>query len=141
MTDNTEYETFQPYTTSLKLRRTHGYVDAYRHLDKEMFLGDVTVMQKSMQRTDTDEDPDPCEPTRIMLLVEIKLENRDHSQPLVFNSDIKKALRDTFTHWGCGHEHDCCGCWNTAVTDVVPLRDDENPARHWVIIQSSLRNY
>jgi hypothetical protein len=25
-------------------------------------------------------------------------------------SDIIKAAQDTFSHWGCHHEHDCCGC-------------------------------
>lgn len=141
MTEATEYEApaFRPFTTTLTKRVTRKYVDAYRHLDTEYQIGTATVMQRSTQLTD---DEDPCEPTRIMMLVEIKLENRDHSLPLVSNADIKQALRDTFTHWGCGHEHDCCGCWNTCVTDVVPLlRSDENPTTQWVVIQSSSRNY
>lgn len=128
---------FEPYTTSLTKRVTRKYVDNWRHLDTELQIGTATVLQRSAQLTD---EEDPCEPTRTILYMEVTV-TRDHSEPLVFNSDIKQALRDTFTHWGCGHEHDCCGCWNTMVTDVVPLRSDENPAKHWIIIQSSSRNY
>lgn len=134
----TEYETFQPYVKTLSLRESRKYVDSYRHLDEHRRIGTVTVMQHSAQLTD---DNDPCEPTRTILLVNVMVDNSDHSKPLVFNGDIKQALRDTFTAWGCGHEYDCCGCWNTSVTDVVPLRSDENPAQHWIVIQSSIKNY
>ena len=23
---------------------------------------------------------------------------------------VMSAMADTFSHWGCSHEYDCCGC-------------------------------
>lgn len=129
---------FKPYTTSLNLRLTHSYVDRWRDLDKERNLGTVVVLQRSEQRTDNEDDPDPCEPTCIMLRVKVQLDSKDHSKSLAATEHVKQALKDTFTHWGCGHEHDCCGCWNTRVNEVMQCKLDPD---QWVLIQSAIRNY
>lgn len=122
-------------TTSLEMRKSHKYVDSYRHLDTHEYLGTVVTQQYSSVCTDPE---DPCEPTRIIKLVKVQLDNRDHSKPLWSEQDIVQALKDTFTSAGCAHEYDCCGCWSHHVTDVMQRRlySDE-----YVLILSASRNY
>lgn len=130
-----EDETPRLPTTSLELRKTHKYVGTYQHEDSWDYLGTVVTQQYSSQGTD---DEDPCEPTRIMKLVSVQLDNRDHSKPLWTDAQIMQALKDTFTRVGCSHEHDCCGCWSHLVTEVLPLK---LAPYTYVLILSASRNY
>lgn len=122
-------------TTSLQLRKTHQYVGSWQHEDKWDHLGTVSTLQYSSICTDAE---DPCEPTRIMKLVKVSLDQRDHSKPLWTDAQIKQALRDTFTRSGCSHEHDCCGCWSHHVSEVLPLA---RRTGEYVLIMHASRNY
>lgn len=121
----------------LSLRVTHKYVGTWQHEDQWRSIGTYEVLQSSDMCTD---DEDPCEPTRTMTLIKVRLDNSDHSKPLVTDQDVKRAIKDTMTHLGCSHEHDCCGCWNTLVHHVVKcetLPDGDE----WFVTKHSIRNY
>jgi len=117
---------------TLSLRKTHKYNDYYRHLDEEHPVATAITLQSSLLLID---DEDPCEPTRIIKLIEIT----DHVEGDV--PTITQAIKDTMSNRGCSHDYDCCVCWSHSVTDAVPLKQDENSPRHWIVIQHAQRNY
>jgi hypothetical protein len=98
-------------------------------LDEEAPVATAVVLQKSEECTDHE---DPCEPTRIMKLIEVT----DRVQGDV--PTIVQAIKDTMRFSGCGHEYDCCGCWSHHVTDVFQRKN--NPAQ-FVVLQYASRNY
>lgn len=140
MNDGYLVETFSPYNTSLRLRDTHTYVGTYRDEDRWTTLGEMKVLQKQSMLMD---DSDPCEPTRTIHLILAKPGVRngevDHSLPLADDDTIVRAIKDTFTHAGCAHDYDCCGCWSTYVHEVLRLKDTSE--HRYVVITWSGRNY
>lgn len=85
---------------TLALRRTHGYVGTYRHLDKWEDIGTIEMLSSATVNTD---EEDHCEPMRTTHHVIVDAQGMG-------NRMIVKALRDHFSVSGCAHEHDCCGC-------------------------------
>jgi hypothetical protein len=112
---------------ALELRQTHRYVGSYKHLDMHKYVGTFVRVSRRAKCTDPS---DCCEPTAIEEIVKVKAE------PGVPFSEIKDALRHTFSAWGCAHEGDCCGCWSSSVSDVRKLLD----GKFRVIVHAS-RNY
>lgn len=121
--------------TSLELRKTHTYVGTYKHEDKWEYLGTITSLQRSEKCTD---EEDPCQPTTIINHIKVDLDKRDHSAPVWSDADIKQAIKDTLTTVGCHHEYDCCGCWSSHVSEVLPLTRQPG---EYIIIQHASRNY
>lgn len=90
---------------SLYLRKTRSYVDEYRHLDDQEWVGDCKVL--SSERLETEDD----ESDRWFSILKVIV-----AAPTV---ETIQAIKDTFTQAGCACEHDCCGCESIRVTDVV----------------------
>jgi hypothetical protein len=88
-----------PY--ALSLRKTSKYVDSYRHLDREEFVCSVKLTTPTMLRAPEDFD-DGGQYVRFGR-IPAGASRKDRR-------DIVQAARDTFSHWGCSHQHDCCGC-------------------------------
>lgn len=114
---------------TLSIRKTPTYRDAWRHLDNEQVVATAVTLQESSVTTD---DEDPCEPTRTIRLIEVT-DHVDGDKPTII-----AAIRDTMSHSGCTHDWDCCGCWHTSVSEILPLT--YNP-RQFVVILNSSRNY
>lgn len=129
-----EYEGDHPSkprrTFAVNLRKTHRYVDAYKHLDVEEFVAHLELLQESKLVTD---DEDPCEPTRIIRHVRVLKDEVQGDVPT-----IVRAIRDTLSFSGCGHEHDCCGCWHAMVTEVLQC---ERVKYEYIVISYASRNY
>lgn len=118
----------------LKSRQTRKYVGTYQHLDEWQHIGDYEVLET---RTKEIDDDDPCDPARTTMIVAIKCDDPDESDAI-----IRKALHDTFTHAGCHHEYDCCGCRSFAVTSVKRLhRKSRLFDQMWRVNVYSSRNY
>ena len=88
-------------TVHLYERKTHKYVDSYRHLDREEYVCTVKLTPQVcvIEPKDFDDGGTYVRFGRIPAGASAK-----------DRRDILKAARDTFTQWGCAHEHDCCGC-------------------------------
>lgn len=128
MTEDTPVYQPRPKFT-LKLRVTERYVDRYRHLDTEQRVATAHILQESKQVTDAE---DPCEPTRIIKLVEVEDEVQGDVPTIV------RAIKDTMRAVGCGHEYDCCGCWSHHVVEVQQMTHQPN---HYIVVQHASRNY
>lgn len=87
---------------AISLRKTHKYVDSYRHLDDEEPLGVVAITAPTQTEPGNDFDD---------------LGTYVQYTRLPRGMDKAKAVRaisDTMTNWGCAHEYDCCGCMLTS---------------------------
>lgn len=92
---------------AISLRKTHKYVDSYRHLDEEEYLGEVKVTpeRKTEEGNGFDDLGTYVRFARIPV-------GMDKEKAI-------KALGDTLSNWGCAHEYDCCGCMLSS-TSVYP---------------------
>jgi hypothetical protein len=86
---------------TLSLRKTHKFVGQWQHEDDWQDIGEVKLVMGQTVHTD---EEDPCDPTTAEGFAEVQT-----YQPEL-PSKIRLALHDTYTHWGCDHEYDCCGC-------------------------------
>jgi hypothetical protein len=111
---------------SLERRNRHTYVAGWSYLDPHQYIGSLDIR---CRETEVDEEDD-CEATKTTMIVRVELEE---PQPL---SLICEAIRDTLGGSSCQHEHDCCGCWNTYVSEVRHVFNN----RYFVETHSS-RNY
>lgn len=115
----------------LSKRLTHTYVGTYQHLDKWQWLGSVDeIGSRELPDAEPDE-ADPCEPRAREVFVLVKDVADDVSE-----SDIRQALHDTYTSWGCAHEYDCCGCRSYRAGDVERVTGNL-----WRVEVFSSRNY
>ena len=117
----------------LQTRLTSRFVGTYKHLDDWNTVGSYEVLET---RTKIVDEADVCEPARTTMLVVLKCDDPNESPAL-----IRKALFDTFTHDGCHHEHDCCGCRSFRVTHVKQLRRPHKGGQTWRVNVFSSRNY
>lgn len=85
-------------TVDLYRRLTHKYVDSYRHLDERLRVCQLRMTPpKWIRQPESYDDGGTYVMTgRIPRGVSRKI--------------VVRAAEDTFTHWGCHHTHDCCGC-------------------------------
>lgn len=114
----------------LNKRLTHTYVGTWQHLDKWQFIGNADeIGTKQLPRSEADED-DPCDPITREVFVIVSPEDG------VSDGDIRTALLDTYTQWGCAHEYDCCGCRSYSATKAERKTGDL-----WRVVIHSSRNF
>jgi hypothetical protein len=108
-------------------RLTRRYVDEYRHLDSHRPMGQIRVLPR--KRTEEGNGFDDL--GRFVRLVEVsaKMAKTETSKT------INRALKETFTHWGCSHDHDCCGC------QLVTASVQKTSNRRWLVRESIGRNF
>ena len=109
---------------TLSIRRTHGYVGTWRHLDKWDEIGSAEVIAT---RAHEIEDNGYSHVNRINIVCV-----STDAPP----EDIKEALYSEFSSHGCSHEYDCCGCWSTSARTVRRLGPDR-----YAVLTSSSQNY
>lgn len=107
----------------LAIRNTHTYVGTCSDLDSWTSIGSYDVLTSGSEIVD---EEDPCEPTRIYLVVRV---HSDHPK-------IEQALKSSLASAGCAHEYDCCGCWSHYVHNVTHIHTDL-----WFVQQHASRNY
>lgn len=118
---------------SLNLRLTNKYKDAYRHLDEEMRLGTVETLRSIDRHVDEEHGNSGSK----LLIIRIFPD----SEMQFTLDDLKKAIRDTYTYQGCGHEYDCCGCISQTVGNMKRLRQNNfGDSEIWAVQVSWYRN-
>ena len=110
----------------LHRRLTRHYVDQHRHLDQHRYLGDVRVLPRRQTRTGNGHD-DLGDFVRTVYLT------ADMARTYATKT-IARALTETFRHWGCSHEHDCCGC------PLIFSSAQKISNRRWLVRESIGRN-
>lgn len=116
---------------TLELKVTRTYVDTFSHLDEWKEVGKYEVIQSEQWDKVTD---DMTEPTRFYYWVKVRPDLG------VSDSEVMRALTDTFSHIGCHHSHDCCGCRSFYAREPELLsRDGE--FEEWKVTVDSGRNY
>lgn len=98
----------------LEVRITSKYKDAYRHLDESETIGTTSTLH-CVEREKNEEHGDSGTD---LIFVQVHLDE-DLSYPS--DETIRKALHNTYSYHGCGHEHDCCGCRHQSVTKMKRL--------------------
>lgn len=109
----------------LEKRVTHGYVGTYKYLDKWEFVGEFEEIGAKDLPTD---GTDHTEPLSQLVYVLVKSDKPD--------SEIRQALHDHYTSWGCAHEYDCCGCRSYQAGDEKRVTGDL-----WQVTVNSFRNF
>lgn len=79
-------------------RLTRRYVDEWRHLDDEQYVGRVKVLAGRQVREARDYDDGGSWRYRVV------------APAALGSADLTGAIEDTLSHHGCSHEYDCCGC-------------------------------
>jgi hypothetical protein len=62
---------------------------------------------------------DDCDGYREMLIIRVRQEDSVWLDS--FYSDLCDALKDKYSNEVCGCEHDCCGCVQQSVTNILDL--------------------
>lgn len=119
----------------LRLRLTNKYVGTYQYEDEWRYIGRYVIIATERWRLDydDDQDPDPTEPMKQIYNLEIEDLSNDCTV-----EDVKKAIQDSFSHFGCHHEYDCCGCRSFYAKKPVNYSDD---GRYYTVEVNSWRNY
>ena len=113
----------------LCLRKTHRYVGTFKHEDEHERVGTVMTEAKQTLEPVVADKEDPCEPLTTILFVFVQPDKGREK-------DVKQALLDHFTAWGCAHEYDCCGCWSYRASEALRLGKG-----YWRVTVGSSRNY
>jgi len=93
-------------------RTSFHYRDAYRDLDSEEYVGEVKLLGGRVTREPRDFDDGGVRTHRVVA-----------PSPLA-GRDLTRAINTHFTHSGCTHDWDCCGCATTyATTKRVSKRE------------------
>lgn len=92
------------FTIHLYERTSFGYRDAYRDLDSEEYVGEVKLLGGRMVREPRDFDDGGV------------LRHRVVAPSTLAGRDLTRAINTHFSHSGCRHEWDCCGCASTSAT-------------------------
>ena len=112
----------------LQKRVSHKYVDEYDYLDDWDSLGKVrTIARSEPEYDDREENIEDAYSVKEFVRVELY---DDASE-----DDIRQALNDVYTHVGCAHEYDCCGCRSYWATSTH-IKDDL-----WLVSIASSRNF
>lgn len=116
------------YLINLYERKSFHYIDAYKHLDKEVWLGTAKVLVRKRSRDDCDESYDYEERNTTRYSIQLPPHN---TKPSV----IRNALYNQFAGSSCTHEYDCCGC-RSYYANVKQVSH-----RRWSVVVTSSRNY
>jgi hypothetical protein len=116
---------------TLELRVTYKYQDAWKSEDiwKEVGGYEIVSFEKWVKETD-----DMTEPNLhyYWVLVYPKL-----GIPV---EEVRQALIDSFSHVGCHHEYDCCGCRSFYASNPERLASEVD-WEEWKVTVNSSRNY
>jgi hypothetical protein len=85
-------------------RTSFGYRDAYRDLDSEVYVGEVKMLAGRMVREPRDFDDGGVRRHRVV------------APSTLAGRDLTRAINTYFSHSGCRHEWDCCGCASISAT-------------------------
>lgn len=88
-------------TINLFTRLTNRYVGTYDHLNDHQHLTTAKVTPPRVVDPGNDYDQGH---TVVRHVVVPSGADRQTARKIV------RAIEDTFTRYGCAHEHDCCGC-------------------------------
>jgi hypothetical protein len=113
-----------PGTETLEKRVTKSYVGSWKHLDRHEYVGSMTVEASSFV-VNEEEEEEPMVQTLFLRVWSPREEK-----------EIREALYDHFTVWGCDHEHDCCGCRSYRCSSARRIGGS-----YWKVIVTSSRNY
>lgn len=91
---------------NLYKRLSHKYRDGWRHLDDEVFVGAVKMLQP--RKLEDDGIDGKLHITRVIAPASLG------------DTDLSYAIGSTLSSSHCRHEHDCCGC-ATVSADVRRL--------------------
>lgn len=116
---------------TLELRLTHKYVGTYQHEDEYKKVGKYEVIQSEQWAKVTE---DMTEPTQYYYWVKV------HPDFGVPDSEVSQALSDTFSHIGCHHDYDCCGC-RSFYARKPELLSRYGDVEEWKVTVDSGRNY
>ena len=116
---------------TLKLRQSYKYQDPWNYNDTWKEVGEYEVIQsqKWVQVTE-----DMTEPMKQHYWVKV------HPNLGVTDSEVRMALIDTFSHVGCHHDYDCCGCRSFYASNPEHLASDVD-WEEWKVTVNSMRNY
>ena len=122
---------------TLKLRVTYKYQDAWKSEDtwKEVGGYEIISFEKWVKETD-----DMTEPNLHYYWVMV------YPKLGVSVEDVRQALIDSFSHVGCHHEYDCCGCRSFYASNAKHLTsngdtDAGRVTEEWKVTVNSSRNY
>lgn len=115
----------------LELKVTRTYVDTFSHLDQWKKVGEYEVIQSEQWAKVTE---DMTEPMQHIYWVKV------HPNLGVTDSEVRIALIDTFSHVGCHHDYDCCGCRSFYAKEPELLTRDGD-IEEWKVTVDSGRNY
>jgi hypothetical protein len=119
---------------TLSIRRSHGYISAYSHLDKWEDIGTSKVIRRYVE--DNAEELPHGDLPGISLEIEVT-RYRDGDTPHT-RADIRQALHDCFSGSRCRCEHDCCGCVTTSVSHCHPIN---RKGTRWMLVLDRCRNF
>ena len=110
---------------TLSIRRTNKYVDSYSCLDDWEDIGEFKTLWRN--REDKSDD-DGYDHWVTEYLFEVSSDRGVE--------EIVQALKNQFTHWGCAHEYDCCGCPLLSVKSISAVSENR-----YYLVQTGTRNY
>jgi len=118
----------------LELRVTHKYVGTYQHEDEWKVVGDYGIIQSEKWVKVDQDNFDPTEPVMVHYWVKVTPELG------IPEEEVRQALRDSFSHVGCHHEYDCCGCrsFYASTPELLTVGED---CEEWKVTVNSYRNY
>lgn len=120
---------------TLELRLTHVYADTWRNEDEWKDIGEYEIVSTQKWREITDDDDfDATEPLKHIYEVVVVPNGAGRLD------DIDQALIDAFSHSGCHHEYDCCGCRSFSAQKPEYLYKHED-GWHYRVTVNSYRNY
>jgi hypothetical protein len=108
----------------LEEKLTHKYVGEFDHLDEWREVGTYSILNSRLVEEGNGHDEVGLYAIRVRV-------DSDKSE-----DEVKAALNDAFTKWGCSHEYDCCGCLLLGVVKVKHAKRKE-----YVVVQRVGRNY
>lgn len=111
-------------STVLQIRKTHTYVGDYAHLDEWDDIGAVRLIAREVVREPGDHEDGGS----VQFMVRVSSD-----QPA---ERIREALSDTFSHHGCAHDYDCCGCASHTVGNI-----QHEGGTIWSFVRSTSYNF
>lgn len=115
--------------SGLQRRVTHKYVGTYQHEDEWEDLGRVYTLAEGEPQYPEGDNLEDGYTQKIFVRVEL------HDGVDADVSDIRRALNDCYTMWGCSHDYDCCGC-RSYMGSATHIKDDL-----WMVDVHSSRNF
>jgi hypothetical protein len=102
----------------IESRLSHSYVQGYAHLDSWEGVCDARTSKSYVVAEPSDEEASDGGSTALLVvLTPAELEAAKNTyrrvagdRRLSFNRWMNRAIEESLSGGGCGHEYDCCGC-------------------------------